>query len=179
MENAHMKVKAVRAPIDRSRHFSDRFRKVESTTIDTPGVARAYSRPAHAVLRLGTRLLNPLILSFAGSRYMPMFAVIHHRGRRSGRSYSTPLGARKTAGGFVIPLTFGQQADWFRNVQAAGGFVIHWKGADYTLIEPEVVDWATARPAFYAVERVVIPILGIEQFVRLRNAPASTGLSQK
>jgi deazaflavin-dependent oxidoreductase (nitroreductase family) len=130
------------------------------------------------VLRLGTRLLNPFILSLAGSRRLPMFAVIHHRGRRSGRSYSTPLGARPTADGFVIPLTFGKQADWFRNVQAAGGCVIRWKGTDYPLIEPEIVDWAAARSAFYPLERVVMPLIRIEQFVQLRNAPTGTHLSQ-
>ena len=145
----------------------------ENTAINTSRATRLFSRPAHTILRLGTQLLNPLILSFAGSRHMPMFAVINHHGRRSGRSYSTPVGARKTADGFMIPLTFGQQADWFRNVEAAGGCVIHWKGADYSLVEPEVVDWATARPAFYWVERVMVPVIGIEQFVRLRNAPAA------
>ncbi len=138
---------------------------------------RVFSRPARAMLRLGTRLLNPLILSFAGSRHMPMFAVINHQGRRSGRSYSTPIGARKTADGFIIPLTFGKQADWFRNVQAAGSCVLRWKDTDYTLVEPEVVDWATARPAFYPLERVVLPVIGIEQFVQLRNAPASLRVS--
>ena len=108
-----------------------------------------------------------------------MFAVIYHGGRRSGRSYSTPLGARPTADGFVIPLTFGKQADGFRNVQAAGECVIRWNGANYVLIEPEVVDWAAARSAFYPVERFVIPLIRIEQFVRLRNAPSSVSLSQK
>jgi hypothetical protein len=51
--------------------------------------------------------------------------------------------------------------------------------ADYPMIEPEVIDWATAREAFYPLERVVIPIIGIEHFVRLRTAPISTDLSQK
>jgi deazaflavin-dependent oxidoreductase (nitroreductase family) len=145
----------------------------ENATINTSRATRLFDRTAHAMLRLGTRLLNPLILSFAGSRHMPMFAVINHQGRRSGRSYSTPVGARNTADGFIIPLTFGQQADWFRNVEAASGCVIHWKGADYPLVEPEVVDWATARPAFYPLERVMVPVIGIEQFVRLRNASAA------
>ena len=108
---------------------------------------------------------------------MPMFAVINHQGRRSGRSYSTPIGARKTADGFIIPLTFGKQADWFRNVQAAGGCVIRWKDTDYTLVEPEVVDWTTARSAFYPLERVVLPVIGIAQFVQLRNAPAGLRVS--
>jgi len=46
------------------------------------------------------------------------------------------------------------------------------------LIEPVVIDWASARPAFYPVERVVVPLIGIEHFVRLRHAPASSDLSQ-
>jgi deazaflavin-dependent oxidoreductase (nitroreductase family) len=150
---------------------------VGSTAADKPLVARAISRAAHALLRVGTRHLNPLMLSLAGSR-LPMFAVLHHRGRRSGRSYTTPVGARPTADGFVIPLTFGERADWFRNVQAAGGCVIRWKGVNYPVIEPVVVDWATVRSAFSPIERVVVPLIGIEQFVRLRHAPAGSDLSQ-
>ena len=171
MENTHMS-ESTETPLAHKK-------LVESATTNTSRAARAISRAAQTLLRLGTRLLNPLILSLAGRQRLPMFAVIHHRGRRSGRSYSTPIGARPTADGFVIPLTFGKQADWFRNVQAAGGCVIRWKGADYPLIEPEVVDWATARSAFYPLERVVMPIIGIEQFVRLRNAPTNVSLSQK
>src|SRR5262249_15044000 len=80
-----------------------------STTADKPLVARAINRAAHALLRVGTRRLNPLMLSLAGSSRLPVFAVMYHRGQRSGRSYATPLGARPTADGFVIPLTFGEQ----------------------------------------------------------------------
>jgi F420H(2)-dependent quinone reductase len=139
---------------------------------------RAINRAAHALLRVGIRLLNPLMLSLAGSPRLPMLAVIYHRGRRSGRSYATPLGARPMADGFVIPVTFGEQANWFRNVQAAGGCEIRWKGANYSLTDPEVIDWATARSAFYPVERILMPIIGIEQFVRLRHASASSAVSQ-
>ncbi len=149
-----------------------------STAAHKPPVVRAIHRAAHALLRVGVRRLNPLMLSLAGSPRLPMLAVIHHRGRRSGRSYAAPLGARPMADGFVIPLTFGEQTDWFRNVQAAGGCVIRWKGANYPLIEPVVVDWATVRSAFYPVERVVMPVIGIQQFVRLRHAPASSDVSQ-
>ena len=171
MENTRMS-ESTETPLARAK-------LVNSTTTNTSLFAKAISRTARTLLRLGTRLLNPLILSLAGSRRLPMFAVIHHRGRRSGRLYSTPVGARLTRDGFVIPLTFGKQADWFRNVQAADGCVIRWKGTDYALIEPAVIDWATARSSFYPLERVMMPIMGIEQFVRLRNAPSSLSLSQK
>lgn len=166
-------------PLSESTRSSLTHKKlVGSTPADKPLVARAISRTAHALLRVGVRRLNPLMLSLAGSRRLPMFAVIYHQGRRSGRSYTTPIGARPTADGFVIPLTFGERADWFRNVQAAGGCVIQWKGVNYPVIEPVVVDWASARSAFYPVERVVMPIIGIEQFVRLRHAPSSSDVSQ-
>ncbi len=118
---------------------------LRSTAADKPPAVRAISPAAHALLRVGTRRLNPLLLSLAGSPRLPMLAIIHHRGRRSGRSYTTPLGARPTADGFVIPLTFGEQADWFRDAQAAGGCMIWWKGVNYPVIEPVVVDWTNAR----------------------------------
>ena len=49
---------------------------------------------------------------------MPMLAVIHHQGRHSGRAFTTPLAARPTADGFVIPLTFGEKVGWIRDVVA-------------------------------------------------------------
>lgn len=139
-----------------------------------PRTASTINRVAHALLRAGTRRLNPFMLSIAGSHRLPMLAVVQHQGRRSGRSYSTPLAARPTADGFVIPLTFGEQADWFRNVQATGGCIVRWKGVNYSLVEPEVVDWAVVRASFYPPERILVPLIGIEHFVRLRHAPAST-----
>ncbi len=149
-----------------------------STAAHKPPVVRVINRAAHALLRVGIRHLNPLMLSLAGSPRLPMLAVMYHRGRRSGRSYATPLGARPGANGFVIPITFGEQANWFRNVQAAGGCVIRWKGANYPLIDPEVIDWATARSACSPIERILMPVIGIEQFVLLRHAPASSDVSQ-
>jgi deazaflavin-dependent oxidoreductase (nitroreductase family) len=142
-------------------------------TLDAPRGTQAVHQPARPVLRIGTRLFNPLILRLAGSRLLPLFGVIHHQGRRSGRSYATPVAARRTAAGFVVPMTFGERADWFQNVLAAGGCVIRWKGVDYPVVEPEIIDWATARPAFSPVLRVLAPLFGIEQFVRLRHAPTS------
>jgi deazaflavin-dependent oxidoreductase (nitroreductase family) len=161
-----------------SEPFLAHEKPVRITALHKPLVVRAINRVAHALLRVGIRRLNPFMLSLAGSPRLPMLAVIYHRGRRSGRSYATPLGARPMADGFVIPVTFGEQANWFRNVQAVGGCEIQWKGANYSLTDPEVIDWATALSAFYPVERILMPIIGIEQFVRLRHASARSDVSQ-
>jgi hypothetical protein len=44
-----------------------------------PRAISIVNRAAHALLHAGTRHLNPLMLSLAESRRLPMLAVIHHR----------------------------------------------------------------------------------------------------
>jgi deazaflavin-dependent oxidoreductase (nitroreductase family) len=141
-------------------------------------------RPARNALRLGprtrrvirsvARLVNPLVLRIAGGRHMPVVGIIHHRGRKTGRPYATPLGIRPaTANGFVMPLTFGESAGWYRNIVAAGSCVITWHGADHTVASPVIVDRATALPAFPRYERLALRAIGINEFVWLRDAAAS------
>jgi deazaflavin-dependent oxidoreductase (nitroreductase family) len=114
-----------------------------------------------------------MVLRFAGGRHLPVLGVIRHRGRRTGQHYATPLGIRPAAGGFVMPLTFGEAAGWYRNIQAAGWCVITWRGDDHTVAGPVIVDTATALPAFPRYERLALRLIGIRQFVWLRCAPAA------
>jgi len=71
-----------------------------------PAVVRP-SRLVAVVMGPMTKALNPVMRKLAGRRHMRMAAQIRHVGRRSGRSYVTPAGARLTGDTFVIPLTFG------------------------------------------------------------------------
>jgi deazaflavin-dependent oxidoreductase (nitroreductase family) len=141
-------------------------------------------RPARNALHLGphtkrvirsvARLVNPLVLRIAGRRYMPVIGIVHHRGRNTGRPYATPLGIRPaTAGGFVMPLTFGESAGWYRNIAAAGWCVITWRGADHTVASPVIVDRATALPAFPRYERLALQAIRINQFAWLRDPPTA------
>ena len=139
----------------------------------TAGQSAARSR-RHPVIGRLTHLFNPLIAKLAGRRHVRAFALIEHRGRRSGRIYTTPVSARPIAGGFMVPMAFGEQADWFRNVQAAGECVIRWNGTSYHLIEPELMDPATAMAAFPRFQRMLAPLFA-RQYVRLRLAPSQTG----
>ena len=115
-------------------------------------------------------ILNPLILRVASGGRMNSVTVIHHHGRHSGQVYATPTGARQLADGFIIPIMFGGQADWVRNVQAAGGCVIEWNGVLYPVVDPEIVDWTIAQAAFSPIERATMRVVGMESFVRLRHA---------
>jgi deazaflavin-dependent oxidoreductase (nitroreductase family) len=144
-----------------------------------PGQANAIrlGPRAQKLIRSIARVVNPLVLRLAGRRHLPVVGVIHHRGRRTGRQYATPLGVRPAAdGGFVIPLTFGEAAGWYRNIRAAGSCVITWQGADHTVTSPVIVDGATALAAFPRYERMALRLIGVRQFVRLRTAePATAG----
>lgn len=121
-----------------------------------------------------TGVLNPIVVRFAGTAWFPMVGILHHRGRRSGRAYATPLATSGFDGGFLVPLTFGAQADWCRNVLAAGGCDIVWKGTRWTATGPEVVEAAGARAELRAamgpVTRFLIRTMGTRSFLRLRVA---------
>jgi deazaflavin-dependent oxidoreductase (nitroreductase family) len=137
------------------------------------------SRFVRIAMRPMTRILNPLMRKLAGRRHVRMAAEVRHVGRRSGRSYVTPVGARVSGDVAVIPLTFGNQSDWSRNVRAAGGCSIRVNGQDYDATAPEFVDRASAgplvRPVFGPVTRAGFRMLGIKQYLRLHVVPAGQG----
>ena len=70
---------------------------------------------------------------------LPPWAVILHRGRRSGRPYRTPLLAFRRDRTLIIALLYGEESDWLRNLRAGGGRVVR-AGRTYELSAPRVVD---------------------------------------
>jgi deazaflavin-dependent oxidoreductase (nitroreductase family) len=103
---------------------------------------------------------------------MPVVGILRHRGRKTGRVYATPLGMREYGDAFVMPRTFSAEAAWYQNVVAAGSCVVTYKGHDHVLVDPEVIDYATAAPAFPRYERLQFRLIGINEYVRMRRAPA-------
>jgi deazaflavin-dependent oxidoreductase (nitroreductase family) len=137
------------------------------TTSTAPTASRA--RPSGA-WRFAARWLNPLVLLLAGTRLLPFYGVLEHRGRRSNKTFRTPIVVRPTTDGFIVPMPWGQTTDWYRNVRAAGACVIHWKGRDYKLEQPELIDAATARASFGNQERAIMSRFHIDYCLRLRHA---------
>jgi hypothetical protein len=56
---------------------------------------------------------------------------------------------------------------------AASWCVITWRGANYTVASPVIIDRATALPAFPRYERLALRAIGINEFVWLHDAPTS------
>ena len=123
----------------------------------------------NSALKAATHLFNPLAMPFASSGLIPLWGVIRHRGRKSGRSFATPIALAATPEGFVVPLPWGDRTDWCRNVFAARRAAIRYRGHEYAVGDPEVVSMAVARPAFPAAIRAVLPLTGIKHFLRLRR----------
>ena len=121
-----------------------------------------------AVIRFVARFVNPLALLVAGRRWMPVLGVLHHRGRRSGHVYATPLGMRRLGDTFVMPLTFSESAGWYRNVQAAGTCEVTYLGRRRALVDPRVVDYAVAAPAFPRYELWQFRLVGINEYLVMR-----------
>ena len=134
------------------------------------------SRFVKVVMGPMTKVLNPLVARYAGRPHFGMAAQLTHTGRRSGRTYVTPVGARRAGDSVLIPLTFGNQSDWSRNVLAAGGCSLRLEGVDYHATAPALLSREEAasyvRAAFGRPTRASMRMLGIQQFLRMSVAPA-------
>jgi deazaflavin-dependent oxidoreductase (nitroreductase family) len=135
------------------------------------------SRVRDKIRLLNKRLLNPAMMYLAGRRHW-YAAVIRHRGRHSGREYATPVVAVPVAGdAFVIPLPYGEEVDWLKNVLAAGRATVEAKGETYDVFEPEVIA-AEAFPLLDARHRRTWRRFGIKRFLRLKTIRRDLGAAR-
>ncbi len=132
----------------------------------------SWPTPLLNALRTSNRyLLNPLMLRRAGHKNW-YAAAITHTGRRSGKQYSTPVVAERVADGFVIPLPYGTRVDWLQNVLAAGRATIAVQGESYDVVQPDIIDAATALPLVSDQRRRTFQRVGIEQYLQVKDRPA-------
>ena len=120
--------------------------------------------------RLSIRFGN-LARPMAGSRWMPLYGVLRHTGRRSGRTYEIPVVVRERPGGFLIPMPFGPSTQWAKNVIAAGGGTLRHKGKTVDFDSPEVVPLDVAGVDLPAVIRAASRTFGIRTYLRARRVP--------
>ncbi|MFD1506804.1 nitroreductase family deazaflavin-dependent oxidoreductase [Georgenia yuyongxinii] len=84
------------------------------------------------------RLVLNRVMGLVAPR-LPGFAVLTHVGRRSGREHSAVVNIFRAGPGYRVALTYGREADWVRNVLAAGGCWITTRGRRVELAEPRLV----------------------------------------
>jgi deazaflavin-dependent oxidoreductase (nitroreductase family) len=124
-----------------------------------------------ALARFNRKVTNPIARTFAGR--LTGGAMIVHRGRRSGRTYRTPVAVFRRPGGYTVALTYGSGAEWVQNVLAAGGATIEKGDRHIRLVNPRVIVDPDRRPVPPWV-RVFLRLLGADAFLLL-DAPPLTG----
>src|SRR5258705_2401955 len=103
--------------------------------------------------KIGLNRLTKFIAPWA-----PGWAVVIHRGRKSGRTFRTPLWAFRRRGGYVIALTHASSADCGRNALPARGCELASRRRHYQLRTPRLYrdDDASETPALirFLISRV-------------------------
>jgi deazaflavin-dependent oxidoreductase (nitroreductase family) len=120
-----------------------------------------------SLARFNLRVTNPILGRMAW--WMPGFAVLTHVGRRSGVEHRSPVNLFRHGDRYVIACTYGPDAQWVRNVLAAGGCRVRTRGHDVELTAPELVH-DTDRRLVPAPVRAVLGVVGVDDFVVLRRA---------
>ncbi|HEX6798402.1 MAG TPA: nitroreductase family deazaflavin-dependent oxidoreductase [Ktedonobacterales bacterium] len=119
--------------------------------------------------RFNRHVTNRLTRPLAG--WLPGFAILTHKGRRSGRTYRIPINAFRDGTGYVFALTYGAETDWVRNVLAAGGAEIENRGRHIRLTNPRIVT-DTAKHWAPLPVRLALRLFGVPQIMRLTRVPA-------
>jgi deazaflavin-dependent oxidoreductase (nitroreductase family) len=118
---------------------------------------------------INKRYVNPLMLKFAGHRYNPQ-GIVYHKGRKSGRSYTTPVTILPVTNGFIIPLPYGTDVDWCRNILAAEQCTIQWHGSNYTVIEPTVKSAEDVINELPPMRTKIFRMIGVKNVLKVNIA---------
>lgn len=119
--------------------------------------------------RVNRVFTNPLMGTFAW--LVPPLAMVHHVGRKSGRPYRSPVLAFRSATGFVIPMTYGRDVDWARNIASAHGCDVVQMGKRTTLCNPRIVGFKAAESHLPAIVRPGLRAADFPGYVLLDVAP--------
>ena len=119
--------------------------------------------------------LNRATSRMARAGWRP-FSLIRHTGRKTGRTYETPLILARSGGDFVAELTYGPDVAWYRNVMAAGGrCTVVAGGAEYPIDAVTSLDAAAGLRAFGFPASVILRLIRRREFrllhVAARPAP--------
>jgi deazaflavin-dependent oxidoreductase (nitroreductase family) len=121
-----------------------------------------------------TRFINPITRRVAG--WLPGFGVLTYPGRKSERTYHTPVNVFRRGHDYVFVLTYGSDSDWVKNVLAAGECWIRVRGRDVRLTHPKVIADPT-RSLVPAPIRFIGGLGNVTEFLRMQAEAASAGRS--
>jgi deazaflavin-dependent oxidoreductase (nitroreductase family) len=114
-------------------------------------------------------VLNRFTRRFA--HRLPGFAIISYRGRSSGRVYRTPMNVFRDGDDYIFALTYGSDAQWVKNVLAAGAADLQVGDRHVPLTDPHLFTDPKRRLMPFPV-RVFLGVMRVTEFLRMRPGPA-------
>jgi deazaflavin-dependent oxidoreductase (nitroreductase family) len=108
---------------------------------------------------------NPVLGTIAW--VVPPLAVVNHVGRKTGRAYRSPVVAFASAAGVVIPMTYGRDVDWARNIVRAKSCTVDRMGRRETLRNPRIVGLREAEGWLPAALRPILRAASFPGYVLL------------
>jgi deazaflavin-dependent oxidoreductase (nitroreductase family) len=106
------------------------------------------------------RITRPL------ASWLPWFALIVHRGRRSGSEYRTPVNAWLAEDKVIVALTYGPETDWLKNLDVAGGGEVIARRRSYRVGKPEQIG-AEGMSRMPAIARPILRSIDVAEFALL------------
>jgi deazaflavin-dependent oxidoreductase (nitroreductase family) len=119
-----------------------------------------------AFKRVATRYVDPILLPIVAK--LPSFGIVTHRGRKSGRTYHTPVNVFRRGDAYLFFLTYGSDVEWVKNVLASGSFTLEIRGQIVDLHEPRLITDPELRPAPAIARFIERRIAGATQYLRVR-----------
>ena len=118
--------------------------------------------------QLNRKVTNPLVRPISG--WVPAWSIVEHVGRRSGKTYRTPVSVFRTDDGVAILLPYGTDTDWVRNVRAANGGQVKLSGKTFRVTSPRIVLTADAVETVKPPWGRIMKATGIESTLLLTRA---------
>lgn len=126
-----------------------------------------HNRFIDAIRLFNKYVFNRFTLALAENGKGP-FSIIIHIGRHTGRTYRTPVLASYSDDTMIIPLSYGENVDWLRNILARGSCEVFRGGKKTAAVEPEVIDAVVALAALPENRRALFERFKLEKFLRMR-----------
>jgi deazaflavin-dependent oxidoreductase (nitroreductase family) len=132
-----------------------------SPRIAPPKPLMAFIRP------FTTHVFNPFSRLFV--RWLPGFAILRYRGRKSGATYRTPMNVFRDGDGWIFALTYSSRVEWVKNVLASGEADLESGRTTIHLVEPRLFVDPSRRLIPFPM-RQFLGLMRVSEFLRMRTA---------
>lgn len=122
----------------------------------------------NTVRQFNKYFFNRIILLLSAGKRGP-FSILTHTGRRTGRIYRTPVLATYIGDSIWIPLSYGKDVDWLKNVIAQKKCELMYKSQQFSASGPRLIPAEQALAVLPEDRRQLFQRFKLETFLCLNR----------